>query len=186
MHDWFGCYNYIVISVFVFCLLCEKLSMETIVLYTNTVESVWCYGILYVLYIILYKNIICIYVCYTYLLYPFTVHFRQTRLMAASRVANQRRWDSHMIHVRTTDRCSSLTSAPQQKGGSSVPGMPSRLAGPHTEHAPPAISTASSSSRTSKQPEVFGASRRPYIVFRFRCLYGFIFVCVYIYIYIYI
>ena len=69
--------------------------------------------------------------------------------MASSRVANQRRRDSHMTQVRTTDRCSSLTSALQQRGGSSVPGIRSGLAGPHTEHAPPAISTASASSQTS-------------------------------------
>ena len=31
--------------------------------------------------------------------------------MASSQVANQRRWDSHATHVRTNDRCSSLTSA---------------------------------------------------------------------------
>ena len=36
MLDLDDCDNYIVISVLVFCLLCEKLSMETIVLYTNT------------------------------------------------------------------------------------------------------------------------------------------------------
>ena len=36
MIDLDDCDNYIVIIVFVFCLLHEKLSMETIVLYTNT------------------------------------------------------------------------------------------------------------------------------------------------------
>ena len=104
--------------------------------------------------------------------------------MAALRVANERHWDSHMTHVRTNDRCSSLTSAPQQRGGSSVLGMPSRLVGPHTENALPATSTASSSSQKSKRPEICGAPRRPYIVFRFRCLYGFMFVCVCVYIHI--
>ena len=38
-------------------------------------------------------------------------------------------------------------------GTSSVPGMRSELAGPLTEHAPPATSTARSSSQTCKQPE---------------------------------
>ena len=29
-------------------------------------------------------------------------------------MANQRRWDSHVTHVRTNNRCSSLTSAPHK------------------------------------------------------------------------
>ena len=80
--------------------------------------------------------------------------------MASSRVANQRQWDSHITHTRTNDRWSSLTSAPMQRDGSSVLGMLSGRAGPHTEHAQPATATARSSSRTSKRLEFFVHSTR--------------------------
>ena len=67
-----------------------------------------------------------------------------TKLMASSQVANQRRWDSRVTHVRTNDRCSSLTSV--------------------TEHAPPTTSTARSSSRTSKWPKFFILNPTPYFL----------------------
>jgi len=88
-------------------------------------------------------------------------------------VANQRRWDSHMTHVRTNDRCSGLTSAPRKGGGSLVLGMHSGLVGPLTEHVPPTTSTARSSSRTSKRPEFFLVGADAFGSFhRERCSYS--------------
>ena len=71
--------------------------------------------------------------------------------MVSSRVANQRQWDSHMTHMRTNNMCSSLTSALPKGAATRCSG----LAGPHTEHALPAILTAKSCSQTSKWPEYF-------------------------------
>ena len=34
--------------------------------------------------------------------------------MALLQVANQKWWDLHVTHIRTNDRCSSLTSAPRK------------------------------------------------------------------------